>query len=159
MKKIYVDIGGFEIASGPDTQIIAQSVGGGVAVCFFSAQHNTGALLNTLFPTSRLHPDAARINPEAFCDTGIIAALRAMQSKKVAKDQLRVKVAGGAEFSSVGPMDLGSRNILMIEKIFQKIGIGILGRSIGGKYARDVNLDLNSGRVRVDIQNGKVEEL
>ena len=160
MKTLCVDIGSFEISRDANNQLEAQSIGGGMVVCFHCPAAEAGGLLNTMFPTSRIHPEMARTQPGAFLDTGILLALKALQAENISPKSLAVYVAGGAGLLGAdNPLDLGRRNYAVARRILERIGLDIRGYAVGGKYARDVRMDVASGKVVVESQNGEVVTL
>ena len=160
MKTLCVDIGSLEISRDACSELAAQSVGGGMVVCFHCPAAKAGGLLNALFPSSRLHPEMARGQPEAFLDTGILQALRALQAENISPKSLAVYVAGGAGLLGAdNPLDLGRRNYAVARRILERIGLDIRGYAVGGKYARDIRMNVGSGQVVIESQDGQVVTL
>jgi chemotaxis protein CheD len=150
MKNITVDIAEFEMSRTLSACLVAKCVGSGIVISFYDRQQKLGGLLHILFPNSRINPDQARAYPEAFADTGIAMALKAMVDAHADRAALEVKIAGGASLlSKPKQLQIGPRNVEAVQQQLRSEGIEFLAAATGGSVIRHVSFSLNTGALHV----------
>ena len=96
-------------------------------------------------------------NPEKqslkFADTALELMLKDLEAMGVRKRGLVAKLAGGAQmfsFSSSNQLNsIGYRNALAVKDILTSHGIKILAEDTGGNKGRTIEIDLDSGKLRI----------
>jgi chemotaxis protein CheD len=95
-----------------------------------------------------------------FVDTGTPLFFRALYAAGGKKENIVVKVAGGAvlgkgkeEFFAIG-----KRNLQMLSKLFAKNGIKMAATDVGGNNARNLLLEIGSGKTLLQ-SNGQEWEI
>lgn len=108
-------------------------------------------MLHYLLPDSASNPQRAKDNPYIYADTGMKALLNELASMGVTKNQIKVKIAGGAQRIKVVAegFDIGKRNYLAIRKILWKNGMFIDSEDVGGCVPRTLYMDISDGTVIV----------
>ena len=93
-----------------------------------------------------------------FADSGIPMLFREAYEKGAQKRRLRVRVAGGAQImDDKGVFNIGQRNCLAMRKILWKAGVIVQAEETGGKTARTMRLEMDSGRVFLRSPEGPDE--
>src|SRR5262249_27210535 len=114
--------------------------------------------LHFMLPESSDEALRAGKSPYMFADTGIPLLFREAYQRGAEKRRMRVRVAGGAQVvEDNGIFNIGRRNCLALKKILWKAGVIAHAEEIGGKCARTMRLELNSGRVFLRSA-GRLEE-
>ncbi len=127
--------------------LVTYALGSCIAIAIYDPVARVGGLLHFMLPEAL--PDAAQTgkSPYMFADSGIPMMFREAYEKGAQKRRMRVRVAGGARImDEEGVFNIGQRNCLAMRKIFWKAGVIIHGEETGGKSARTVRLEMNSGR-------------
>jgi len=110
-----------------------------------------GGLLHYLLPDSTANPQKAKENPFVYADTGMKTLLEKLTSMGIRKNQLSVKVAGGAQRLKVKAkgFNIGKRNYLAIRKILWKQGMFIDAEDVGGFSPRTLYMSVIDGAVTI----------
>jgi chemotaxis protein CheD len=118
-------------------------------------------LLHFLLPDSKINPARARLEPEAFADSGIPRLFHDVYRLGGQKKRCTVRLVGGAEISGHAPdgvLNVGRRNILAARGILWRNGVMVEGEAVGGTTARSVILAAATGVLTIKA-NGGVTEL
>ncbi len=87
-----------------------------------------------------------------FADRVVPAMLREFKIRGVPKDELVVKLAGGASmFSQSRVIQVGKDNIATVHAALEQEGLKLAGEHVGGKKGRRVTLDCSTGELTVCI--------
>jgi chemotaxis protein CheD len=146
-----VEIADAKVSSDSSRVLATYSLGSCIGVCLYSSNDKTGGMLHYLLPDSAANPQRAKENPFIYADTGMKALLNDLASKGINKNQIRVKIAGGAQRLKVvsDGFDIGKRNYLAIRKILWKNGMFIDSEDVGGCSPRTLYMDIDDGTVIV----------
>ena len=150
MKLIRIGIAEYAVSADPDARLITYALGSCIAVILWDPVRRIGGMLHYMLPSSKTSPEKAKQRPAMFADTGIPALFHAMYELGAKKEDIIVKVAGGAAMYDSGEsLNIGKRNYAMLRKIFWKAGITIAAEDVGGTKSRTVWLDVGTGDVTV----------
>jgi chemotaxis protein CheD len=150
-RTIKVDIADAKVSAEPEHVLATYSLGSCIGVCLYSRTEHTGGMLHYLLPDSSANPQKAKENPYIYADTGMKVLLDELISKGVKKNQIKVKIAGGAQRLKVTAegFDIGNRNYLAIRKFLWKNGMFIDAEDVGGCSPRTLYMGLTDGAVIV----------
>jgi chemotaxis protein CheD len=158
--RVLVGISELEAARAPGS-LGALGLGSCVAVILHDPQARIGGLAHVLLPS----PSVGRKNHDApgrFAPTAVDELLRKMRDLGAAPGRITARLVGGASmFTGLQPpgtIQMGERNVHAAREALHRHGIRLTGELVGGDYGRSVELDLDSGRVRVtSYQHGTTE--
>lgn len=155
--KIIVGIGEMKISDDCDRDIITYSLGSCLGVTIFDPVANVGGMIHIVLPDSSIQKNNPQINPYMFVNTGIPRFFKAAYNLGATKNNITVKVAGGAEIQQVKNIfNIGSRNIQSLENLLVKNNVFIRKREVGGSISRTVRLNMKTGAVTIsspDMEN------
>ena len=158
--RVLVGISEMEAARAPGT-LGALGLGSCVAVILHDPQARIGGLAHVLLPS----PSVGRKNHDApgrYAPTAVDELLRKMRDLGASPARVTARLVGGASmFTGLQPpgtIQMGERNVHAAREALHRHGIRLTGEVVGGDYGRSVELDLDSGRVRVtSYQHGTTE--
>ena len=129
--------------------ILTHALGSCLGITAHDDVANVGGMLHVMMPLSTINPEKGRANPYMFVNTGVPHFFRQLYAAGAVKRNLRVKVAGGANVHDNGNdrFAIGKRNFIVLKKIFWKNGIMIDADDVGGSSARNLHLEIGTGRV------------
>ena len=155
---ITVDISDARVSDDPEHVLATYALGSCIGVCLYSRKMGTGGLLHYLLPDSKANPQKAGENPFVYADTGMKTLLEKLASMGIKKNQLSVKLAGGAQRLKVKAegFDIGKRNYLAVRKILWKQGMFIDAEDVGGFSPRTLYMSVTDGSVTV--KSGGIEK-
>jgi chemotaxis protein CheD len=150
-RSVTVEIADAKASSDTSRVLATYSLGSCIGVCLYSSNNQVGGMLHYLLPDSASNPQRAKDNPYIYADTGMKALLNELASMGVAKNHIKVKIAGGAQRIKVVAegFDIGKRNYLAIRKILWKNGMFIDSEDVGGCAPRTLYMDISDGTVIV----------
>jgi len=150
-KTITVDIADAKVSTDPARVLATYSLGSCIGVCLYSRAGNAGAMLHCLLPDSSANPQKAQENPYLYADTGMKTLLEQLRALGIKKNQIKVKIAGGAQRLKVTTegFDIGKRNYLAIRKTLWKNGLFIDAEDVGGCSPRTLYMIISDGAVIV----------
>jgi chemotaxis protein CheD len=147
---VVVGIADLGTANDPASELVTYSLGSGLAIVAFDHSQKIGGLLHALLPDSTVDPVKARLTPHLFVDTGIPALIQAMTQLGANRTGLVLKIAGGAQFLDEKTIfNIGERNCQAARKYLAQDGFAPQNMDIGGKYSRNLRLELSTGRVTI----------
>ena len=160
-RSICVGLG--EVAVTKDTSVIltCSGLGSCIAMCVWDPATKSGGMAHMLLPTCRNKNDVASL-PSKYVDTGAPHLINRMLKQGSAREDLIIKITGGARMLSIpglSQLDIGQRNITEIKTTLQHEKLPILGEDLGGTYGRSVYFFVDSGRITVKVVNGSVIDL
>lgn len=126
------------------------ALGSCIGICFYDSIPKVGAMLHIMLP---LNMEAGRKNPLKYADTGIRETLQKLTLSGASRTRITAKIAGGAKMfemtgnTSVG--NIGQRNIESVISILKRESISILNDDVGGKIARTMIFETNTGKVTI----------
>ena len=153
-----VGISDMFISSDSRAEIITHALGSCVGVTAYDPATHVGGLIHIMLPLSKLSPEKAQNNPLMFVDTGIPQFFKALFAKGASRQNLQIKVAGGALLLDPEKhFKIGERNYTVLRKLLWKNDLLISAEDVGGNKSRTMSLFLESGKVIVKSQSGERE--
>ena len=149
--KITVNISDARVSNDPLHVLATYALGSCIGVCLYSPKMQTAGLLHYLLPDSTANPQKATENPFVYADTGMKTLLEKLTSMGINKNQLSVKLAGGAQRLKVKAkgFNIGKRNYLAVRKILWKQGMILDAEDVGGVSPRTLYMSVTDGTVMV----------
>jgi chemotaxis protein CheD len=146
-----VGISELVVARAPAT-LGALGLGSCVAIILHDAEARVGGLAHVLLPS----PAVGRRNldlPGRYASTAVEELLTRMRTLGAATPRLTARLVGGASmFAGLQPpgtIQMGERNVHAARESLRRHGIRLMGEVVGGDFGRSVELDIESGMVRV----------
>jgi chemotaxis protein CheD len=158
--RLLVGISEIEVARPPST-LGALGLGSCVAIILYDAEAKVGGLAHVLLPS----PSVGRRNQESpgrYAPTAVEALMTRMRALGASAPRLTARLVGGASmFAGLQPpgtIQMGERNVHAAREALRRHGIRLIGEVVGGDFGRSVELDIESGTVRVSsYQHGTTE--
>jgi chemotaxis protein CheD len=147
---VVVDVAAYCVSSDPAATLVTYALGSCIAVTVHDPGRKIAGMIHVMLPLSKISPEKAAANPAMFADTGIPAMFKALYEMGSRKENLVVKLIGGAGiYDDGGAFAIGERNVVMARKMFWKNGILLAGEDTGGAKSRTVRLHVGNGTVIV----------
>jgi chemotaxis protein CheD len=135
-----------KVGSGDDV-IITSGLGSCIGVTLYDKQKRVGGMAHVMLP--KFPANKKEGNPAKYADTALELLLDELSQKRVSKQRLEAKMAGGAQmfdFSSSEPkMRIGARNIEAVKRELKKYNIPLLGEEVGKDYGRTMEFKVDTG--------------
>lgn len=150
MNEVFVNMGQIHALRGTGI-LTTLGLGSCVGVSVFDSYAKVGALAHVFLAQSRSDKDPNSI-PGKYADTAIPALIEMAVKKGARKENLKAKIAGGAQlFSNYGPnsLNVGKKNIEAVTEHLEKHSIPIVGKDVAGKRGRKMRLFVETGVVIV----------
>ena len=150
-----VGMGSMRVSTDPEERLVTYALGSCLGLAVYDPVARVGGLLHAMLPLSTIHPEKARQNPLMFVDTGVPALFRACYAAGALKEQMVVKVAGGASIAADGESDqfqIGKRNLMVPRKLVWKNEVLLRAQDVGGYRAtRTMWLAIANGELRLRV--------
>lgn len=134
----------------PGEIIMTYALGSCLGIAVHDPVAAVGGMLHVMLPNSQVNPEKAAVNPAMFVDTGLPALFKAVYALGGVKSRIRIAVAGGAGEDQV--FAIGKRNFILLRKMLWTNGLMIAAHDTGGKAARNMYLEIGSGRVWIQTR-------
>lgn len=149
-RNIVVGIAAFDIVSTP-MNITTIGLGSCVGISLYDKGKKMVGLIHIMLPDSKCFSSIT--NPYKYADTAIPLVIDELVKRGAMKFRLTAKIAGGAQmFKSQDYKylsDVGTRNVLAVEKTLESYGIRIEGRDVGGNKGRTMTVEAATGQVTI----------
>ena len=164
MIKIKADVQRVLIAGIGDTLISEEvcstlktyALGSCVAVMAWDKKLKIGGMIHIALPDSKIDPEKAKARPGYFADTGIPDLIEKLEKLGAKKENLQVKIAGGAEtMHFIKTMEIGKKNTEACRQIFKILNISIEAEDTLGKNARTIAFFINDGTCEIQSLDNK----
>lgn len=156
--RLTVGISDMAISDDPRVEIITHALGSCLGVTAYDPTTRIGGLVHVMLPLSKLSPEKADRNPLMFVDTGIPLFFKALFEAGAKREKLQIKVAGGAMIlDREKHFKIGERNYTILRKLMWKNNLLIASEDVGSNKSRTMSLFIESGKVLIRSQTGKVE--
>lgn len=145
---IKVGMADYKVGNGPD-KLLTLGLGSCIGVTLYDKRKKMGGMAHIMLPKNPA-PD----NPTPkFADSGVALLVRDLEKMGVNIKNTEAKVMGGAQmftFSSSNEMNsIGFRNAESVVHELKKRGIKIVAEETGGSSGRTIELDLETGILRI----------
>lgn len=155
LEQIKVGIADYQITKAPNS-LITVGLGSCVGIALYDQKKKAGGLLHVMLPDSTGFKDTSKW--EKFADLAIPKVVDELTGDN--PKSAVAKIAGGASlfnFSSKNKsLQIGKRNIEMVKKVLEDLGIPIIGEHIGGDSGRTMFVDLEKFDVTVRMVNREI---
>ncbi|WP_396612962.1 chemotaxis protein CheD [Haloferax sp. S1W] len=145
--RIKVGIADYAAATDGNT-LTTSGLGSCIGVALHDPEAGISGLAHAMLPESDGDGDPAK-----FADTGIESLLTEMRTAGADTSRIVAKLAGGSamfDFASTdGGKSIGERNVDTARKTLEKHGIDIVAEDVGGSHGRSLELDGETGNLRV----------
>ena len=154
-----VGIADMKVSSNKNEVIITHALGSCLGVTIYDEVAGVGGMIHIMLPLSRIDQEKAKTKPFMFVDTGVPALFNKAYALGARKENIAVKVAGGAQILDAdGRFKIGERNYTMLRKILWKNNVIIASEDVGGSNSRTLALEMDMGKVTIR-SNGQTKEL
>ena len=146
------------VSNDPSDILITYSLGSCVGVTIYDPIRKIGGLIHCMLPLSKIDREKAAKTPAMFVDTGVSAMLSEAYALGARREDLIVKVAGGAH--SLNQSDrfrVGERNATVVRKLLWKNDLLLEKEDVGGTKPRTVTLHIATGQVLIRTGLEEVE--
>ena len=127
--------------------LITYALGSCIGIAVHDPTAKVGGMLHYMLPLSNVDYQKAKDNPYMFGDVGIPLLFKQLYRLGASKNNLEVRIAGGAEiFSTSDIFAIGQRNIVIARKLFWKNNILISSEHVGGSIPRTLYLEVGTGK-------------
>ena len=149
-KVIVVGVADMVASNDTSTELVTYSLGSCLGVAVYDPVKRVGGLLHLMLPDSTIDPVKARNSPYMFVDTGVPRLFHQIYGLGGLKQNLIVKVAGGAQFlDDANFFNIGERNCTAINSLLANNSHSIQALDVGGRTSRTLRMDLSSGNVSI----------
>jgi len=145
-----VNVSDAKTSRNPVATLLTHALGSCIGVMLYDGGARVAGMLHFQLPAAASNPGRAKENPAMFADTGMAEVLDQMLRLGATSQQLRVKIAGGAEMLNDGKLfSIGRRNHAAIRKILWQRGLLMDAEDVGGTRPRTVRMRVADGTVTV----------
>lgn len=149
MAAIIIGIADMKIARAPD-MLTTLGLGSCVGITLYDPIQKIGGLSHIMLPEYNGQIDQNRAK---FADTAIPDLIAKMCMQGARRAPLVAKIAGGAHMftgsSSQNFLKIGERNVESVMRMLRNLNVPIKGSDTGGTHGRTIELDLNTGRLKI----------
>ncbi len=159
-KSFIVGMGDMLASNDASAQLVTYSLGSCVGVTIYDPAVKVGGMLHAMLPDSTINAERAASRPHMFVDLGLPAMFHAVYALGGVKQNLIVKLAGGAEFLDEHKVfNIGRRNVDTVVNMLTRNGVRLAARAVGGHESRTMRLNLETGLVTLDLPGRRGTEL
>jgi chemotaxis protein CheD len=128
--------------------LATSGLGSCVAVALYDERRRVAGMGHFMLPAM---PDGSDDDAAKFVDTGVRAMVDEMVARGANRGRLTAKMAGGGTLlPDLGDDDpIGPQNVEAAERLFDDMGVSLLGRDVGDDYGRSVEFDPETGAMTV----------
>ncbi len=159
-QSIVIGISDYKLAKGPEV-LVTYALGSCVGVCLYDKVSKVGGLSHIMLPDSTSF-SSKDFNRKKFADTAIVDLVDEMKRAGVGNNRIVAKIAGGAQMFEVQPGSklgaIGERNIFCVKQVLSQLRIPILAEDTGLNFGRTQYFDLNTGIMKIQSLNRRIEE-
>jgi chemotaxis protein CheD len=159
-RKIIIGVGGYAVSANRGAFLTTYSLGSCLGITIYDPVVRVGGLLHVMLPDSSINEEKAREQPGMFVDTGIPQLFKDSYKLGAVKNRVHICVAGGAQFlDKTGYFNIGQRNVEQLTALLDKHGLTVDAMEVGGLVSRTVQLNMDSGEVRLKSSGQTTETI
>jgi chemotaxis protein CheD len=88
--------------------------------------------------------------PGKYADTAVKELVKMLEKEGAKKGRMVAKIVGGARmFNGERFGNIGDENVKAVKKMLKSENLRLVAEDTGGSYARSVEFDLSTGKIRV----------
>ena len=145
---IKVGMADYKVGNGPD-KLLTLGLGSCIGITLYDKRKKQGGMAHIMLPKN---PTPDNPTPK-FADSGVDLLVKDLEKMGVSMRNVEAKVAGGAQmftFSSSNEMNsIGYRNAESVLHELKKRGIKVIAEETGGNSCRTIELDLETGYLKI----------
>jgi chemotaxis protein CheD len=152
MSKTIVGIGGLAATNTPGDSIRTLALGSCIAVVLLHPRTRTVGMVHIALANSSTNKKRSEIKPGSFVDTGIPALLKEMQKYGCDSNikSFKIKIAGGASVLDPNNVfNIGKNNLIAAKNLLWSLGTGAVSEDTGGNISRNVEVEVDTGKVTI----------
>lgn len=157
---IVIGISDYKFAKAPEV-LVTYALGSCVGVCLYDKITKVGGLSHIMLPESSNFSNKD-INRKKFADTALIDLVQELKRAGAGNNRIVAKIAGGAQMFAVQQGSklgaIGERNIICVKKALNQLRIPILAEDTGLNFGRTQYFDLETGIMKIQSLNRRIEE-
>lgn len=131
--ELRVTIGDYKIVKNPDS-LITIGLGSCVGIVIYDEVAKVMGMAHILLPRSKDYIKSN--NPLKFADICVPEMVDEIKKNGGSQKRLRAKIAGGANMFNSLANNVGSKNVVEVERILCELKIPIVSRDVGGNKGR-----------------------
>ncbi len=145
---IKVGMADYKVGSGPD-KLLTLGLGSCIGITLYDKKKKQGGMAHIMLPKN---PNTESPTPKV-ADSGVDLMIKDLEKMGLNSKTMEAKVVGGAQmftFSSSNEMNsIGYRNAESVIHELKKRGIRIVAEETGGSSGRTIELDLETGALKI----------
>lgn len=145
---IKVGMADYKVGSGPD-KLLTLGLGSCIGITLYDKKKKQGGMAHIMLPKN---PNPENPTPK-FADSGVELMVKDLEKMGLNIKTMEAKVVGGAQmftFSSSNEMNsIGYRNAESVIHELKKRGVRIVAEETGGSSGRTIELDLETGALKI----------
>ncbi|MDR0863188.1 MAG: chemotaxis protein CheD [Oscillospiraceae bacterium] len=148
MTQLTVGIADYKIGKSPDV-LRALGLGSCVAIALYDRGAKIGGLAHILLPTSTGYDGH---NRKKFADSAIVDLVNELVVQGARRENLVAKLTGGAhmfESRATDTIRVGEHNVRSCQDALASLKIPVIANDTGGHWGRAVELNTDSGMLKV----------
>ena len=149
MAVIVVGMADLKVANHPD-KLTTLGLGSCVGITLYDRAKKIGGMAHCMLPTYKGFEGQ---NIAKFVDSAVIELINQMVRIGASRASLVAKIAGGAHMfggsSNSDMLKIGERNAAAGLAILKQLSIPIKGNDTGGTYGRTIELDIDTGALKI----------
>ena len=154
LEKIYLKPGELVVTQEP--VMVTTVLGSCVSVTMYHSGTRTASICHGMLPSGGVS-DSFK-----YVDTSIHCMIKFFKKLKIAREEIEVKLFGGADmFSGGGPsvsnLTVGRQNIITATRCLEEYGLAIAASDVGGKSGRKLIFKTDSGIVFIKKMSGQAQ--
>ncbi len=151
MREIKLKPGELDISTKQSVIMVTTELGSSVGMAVYDRKARIAGMAHIVLPDSSISTEYDIENEYGkFADTAIPAILERLLSLGSKKEDLIIKIAGGADMFSLEsgstPFNIGQRNIQAVKESVKNLGLNISGADTGGTTGRTLKLNIIKGK-------------
>ncbi len=147
-QSIKVGMADYKVGKSPD-KLITLGLGSCIGITLYDKRKKMGGMAHIMLPKN---PDPTKASAK-FADTAMEAMCKDLEKMGLIIRNMEAKIAGGAQmftFSSSNEMNsIGFRNAEAVKLELKKRGVKLIAEETGGSAGRTIELDLESGKLKI----------
>ncbi|MDN5303382.1 MAG: chemotaxis protein CheD [Fusobacteriaceae bacterium] len=145
---IKVGMADYRVGSAP-AKLITLGLGSCIGITLYDKRKKAGGMAHIMLPKNNTK-DTKSLK---FADTALALMIEELEKMGLNKRNMEAKIAGGAQMFSFGSSDqlnsIGTRNAIAVKEILKENNIKIIAEDTGGNKGRTIELDLDTGKLRI----------
>lgn len=127
--------------------LYSRALGSCVAVIVYDKEAGVGGMAHVMLPY-RLEENPKR--PGKYADTAVKELVKMLEKEGGKRGRMVAKIVGGARmFNGERFGNIGEENVKAVKKMLKLENLRLVAEDTGGSYARSVEFDLSTGKIRV----------